>query len=137
MPGELVQIDVKCLEGRKRFQYTAIDVVSKWRYLHAYQKFNQKKSVNFIRKLIPKARKKGILVTRIQTDNGSEFQSVFTEYLKGAGIKHQYTWVRTPNQNGCVERSHRTGDDEFYFQEDTKDMNLDELNLALEERTNY
>lgn len=136
-PGELVQIDVKYLEGKKRFQYTAIDVVSKWRYLYVYRKFNQLNSVNFVQRLVSRARKKGITITRIQTDNGSEFQSVFTKYLASIGIKHQYTWVRTPDQNGCVERSHRTDDDEFYHQEDIRDMNLDELNLALEKWTNY
>lgn len=43
VPGELVQMDVKFVDGRKRFQYTAIDVVSKWRVIKAYNKLNQKK----------------------------------------------------------------------------------------------
>lgn len=136
-PGELIQIDVKYLEGRCRFQYTAIDVVSKWRYLKAYKRFNQENSIDFVKRLTVKAKVKDINITRIQTDNGTEFQTDFVGYLNSVGIKHQYTWVRTPDQNGCVERSHRTDDDEFYHQEETKDMNLEQLNQALEEWTNY
>ena len=37
IPGELVQIDTKFLP-RKKYQYTAIDVVSKWRCLKVYPK---------------------------------------------------------------------------------------------------
>lgn len=137
IPGELVQVDVKYLEGRRRFQYTAIDVVSKWRFAKVYIKFNQENSIDFVNKLIIKARRKGIDIKRIQTDNGSEFQGEFVTHLTTKDIRHQYTWIHTPNQNGCVERSHRTDEEEFYREEDTKDMSLEELNQALDEWINY
>ena len=137
LPGELVQIDVKYLEGRRRFQYTAIDVASKWRYLRAYSKFNQENSIDFVNRLIIKAKEKGIDIKRIQTDNGSEFQNDFVSHLTTSSIKHQYIWIHTPDQNGCVERSHRTDDEEFYREEDTKDMSLGELNRALEQWIQY
>ena len=39
-PGELIEIDVKYVpgrvQGRRYFQYTAIDCASRWRYLNAY-----------------------------------------------------------------------------------------------------
>lgn len=51
LPGELVQIDTKFLP-RKKYQYTAIDVVSKWRYLEVYPKLTQSNSVDFINKFL-------------------------------------------------------------------------------------
>lgn len=135
VPGELVQIDTKYLNGRKRFQYTAIDVVSKYRYLRVYSKQTQENTIDFLTKLISRFQSKGIVIKLIQTDNGHEFQRLVVEFLIKLGIKHQYIWIHTPDQNGVVERSHRTDDEEFYQLTDTQDMTLEELNLALEEWT--
>lgn len=137
VPGELVQVDTKFLYGRKKFQYTAIDVVSKWRYLRAYRDLDAESTVDFFRRLITKARDKRIIIKMIQTDNGHEFQTEPVNYLCQRDINHQYIWIHTPDQNGVVERSHRTDDEEFYQQVDTQDFTLDELNEKLEEWTSY
>lgn len=137
VPGELIQMDTKFLEGRKRYQYTVIDVVSKWRYLRAYTKLNQTNTLDFIDRVREKAKKKGINLKLVQTDNGPENQSDLVSHLNSLGINHQYTWIHTPDQNGCVERSHRTDNEEFYQLTETKDMTLDELNQALEEWIEY
>lgn len=137
VPGELVQIDTKYLDGRKRYQYTAIDVVSKWRYLRAYRNLDGSSTVDFFKRLIVRAKDKGISLKMIQTDNGHEFQSEPVKYLTSRHINHQYIWIHTPDQNGVVERSHRTDDEEFYQQIDTQDLTLDELNEKLEEWTCY
>lgn len=137
MPGELVQIDTKYLDGRRRFQYTAIDVTSKWRFLRAYSKLEQEATIDFLRRLIKRAKEKKILVQRIQTDNGLEFQSQVRKYLKKEKIEHQYIWIHTPDQNGVVERSHRTDDEEFYHLVQTSSLTLDELNAKLEDWTSY
>ena len=135
-PGELIQIDTKHLPKRK-YQYTAIDVTSKWRYLLGYKAFNAGNSIDFVEKLLVKAKKKGLKIKLIQTDNGPEFQSVFTGYLTKLGIKHQYTWIHTPDQNGCVERSHRTDEEEFYQENDIDYTNLDDLNKKLKTWVEY
>nr|GEY72750.1 retrovirus-related Pol polyprotein from transposon TNT 1-94 [Tanacetum cinerariifolium] len=45
----------------------------------------------------------------IRTDNGSEFKNqVLKEYFDSVGISHQVSSVRTPQQNGVVERRNRT-----------------------------
>lgn len=137
VPGELVQIDTKFLEGRRRYQYTAIDVATKWRYLRAYRKIGAASTVDFLENLLTRASEKGINTQRIQTDNGSEFQAGPLKYLKEHNINHQYTWIHTPDQNGCVERSHKTDDDEFYHLVETRDLTLEELNEALEKWTAY
>src|SRR3989344_5569367 len=137
VPGELVQVDTKFLDSRKRYQYTAIDVVCKWRYLRPYTKINGESTVNFLERLLAGAYKKGISLKRIQTDNGLEFQSEPVNYLTSHGIDHQYTWIHTPDQNGCVERSHRTDEEEFYQLLETRDLTLEELNTALEKWIKY
>jgi len=134
VPGELIQMDTKFLPNR-RFQYTAIDVVSKYRYLKAYSKLTQESTVDYLKKLMVKFHGEGIRVQMIQTDNGHEFQSEMVKHLESVNIKHQYIWIHTPDQNGVVERSHRTDDEEFYQQTETRYMSLDELNQALEQWT--
>lgn len=48
-------------------------------------------------------------VKTLRTDNGSEFLSYdFQSLLSTLGIFHQSTCVYTPQQNGIVERKHRT-----------------------------
>nr|GEW15172.1 hypothetical protein [Tanacetum cinerariifolium] len=45
----------------------------------------------------------------IRTDNGIEFKNkVLKEYFDSVGISHQVPSVRTPQQNGVVERRNRT-----------------------------
>ena len=112
-------------------------MVSKWRFARVYTRFNQKNSIDFVNRLIKKVKERGINIKRIQTDNGSEFQSEFVACLTTKNIRHQYIWIHTPDQNGCVERSHRTDEEEFYRQEDTRNMTLEELNQALEEWIAY
>lgn len=130
LSGELVQIDTKFLP-KKKYQYTAIDVVSKWRFLFAYPRLNQENSVDFVNRLLLKAKQKGINIRLIQTDNGHEFQSEFEEYLKSFDIKLQHTWIHTPDQNGVVERSHRTDEEEFYQETEIDYSNLEDINNKL------
>nr|GEZ60147.1 retrovirus-related Pol polyprotein from transposon TNT 1-94 [Tanacetum cinerariifolium] len=45
----------------------------------------------------------------IRTDNGTKFENqVLKEYFNCVGISHQVSFVRTPQQNGEVERRNRT-----------------------------
>jgi hypothetical protein len=53
-------------------------------------------------------------VKQIQTDNGTEFGEPFTWHLADLGISHRKTKIRSPEENGKVERSHRTDEEEFY-----------------------
>nr|GEV55651.1 retrovirus-related Pol polyprotein from transposon TNT 1-94 [Tanacetum cinerariifolium] len=45
----------------------------------------------------------------IRTENGTEYKNqVLKEYFDSVGISHQVSFVRTPQQNGVVERINRT-----------------------------
>lgn len=131
VPGELVQVDVKHLPRRK-YQYTAIDVVSRWRFALGYKAFNMQNSIDFANKLVSEAKTKGIKIKLVQTDNGPEFQSEFKRHLEETmKLSHQYTWIHTPDQNGKVERSHRTDEEEFYQETEIDYTSLEDINIKL------
>ncbi|KAJ9564242.1 hypothetical protein OSB04_000208 [Centaurea solstitialis] len=48
-------------------------------------------------------------VQKVRSDHGTEFKNkVLGGYLESVGIKHTFAAVRTPQQNGVVERRNRT-----------------------------
>lgn len=131
-PGELIEIDVKYVPGRiagqRYFQYTAIDVASRWRHLEVYDEQTNDHSVEFLKEVMRRFPHK---ILAIKTDNGS----IFTNYYLGTNKRSDMT-VKTlhaldqfcaeqniihylidpgkPAQNGTVERSHRSDQESFY-----------------------
>lgn len=130
-PGQRIQIDVKfvpesCIvgdaEGKKFYQYTAIDEYSRFRYLEAFEEHSSYSSAVFLEHVL-KAFK--FPVECVQTDNGQEFTkcletsktptpTMFEECLKKHGIHHKLIKPYTPRHNGKVERSHRKDNENFY-----------------------
>ena len=115
-PGHRVQIDVKFISPlpgsrRKYYQFTAIDDCTRLRVLRIYERLNQQSAIQFLDYVLAKL---PFRVERIQTDNGSEFQSAFHFHVLDRGIGHVYIRPATPRLNGKVERSHRIDAEEFY-----------------------
>ncbi len=116
LPGDRLQVDVKFLDnltssGKKYYQFTAIDDCTRFRVLRIYDHNTVKNATDFInqvRQALPFA------IKQIQTDNGSEFSEAFSWHLEDLGINHRKTKIRSPEENGKVERSHRTDEEEFY-----------------------
>jgi hypothetical protein len=51
----------------------------------------------------------GLRIKKIRSDNGTEFKnSQIEEFLEEEGIKHEFSFPYTPQQNGVVERKNRT-----------------------------
>jgi len=131
-PGELVEIDVKYvpqrIKGKRYYQFTAIDCSSRWRYLQVYDDISTFNALRFLKELIKIA---PFRIRAIKTDNGSCFTNRYTGYLKSSdplnprlhsfdllcqklGIIHYLIDPGKPQQNGKVERSHRTDQEQFY-----------------------
>lgn len=116
LPGDRLQVDVKFLKnlnlaGKKYYQFTAIDDCTRYRVLRIYDHNTVESAMDFIEQVrvaLPFA------IKQIQTDNGSEFSDHFSWHLEDLGITHRKTRVRSPAENGKVERSHRTDEEEFY-----------------------
>jgi transposase InsO family protein len=104
-PGNLVQVDTVHLiqtKVKRIYVYTLIDVYSRWAYAWATEKANARMSVLFLRKA---QRAAPFTLQCIQSDNGPEFSSHFTERIK---ITHRHSRVRQPNDNAHLERFNRT-----------------------------
>ena len=104
-PGDLVMVDTIHLmlnEKRRIYVYTLIDVYSRWTYAWAVDKINTRKSIDFLKRAKEKA---DFSFKCIQSDNGSEFSTHFSERIK---ITHRHSRVRMPNDNSYLERFNRT-----------------------------
>jgi len=131
-PGELIEIDVKFvpgrIEGKRYFQYTAIDTASRWRHLSVYDEQTTDRSIRFLMEVMTLFPHR---ISAVKTDNGP----MFTNYYLGTNKRSDMT-VKTlhaldvfcarnnithylidpgkPAQNGTVERSHREDQEKFY-----------------------
>ncbi len=127
-PGQRVQIDVKYLpplpmKGRpeplKQYLYNAIDDCTRLQVLYVSSELTPKASLRFLH-LVTRAFP--FPIQEVQTDHGTEFTYVFfpnvqkphpfQQALAELGIRHRLIPVGKPQQNGKVERSHRTIDEE-------------------------
>jgi transposase InsO family protein len=133
-PGELVEIDVKYVPGpvvgKQYYQYTAIDVASRWRYLDVYEEQVNGSSIHFLEDVIGRFPH---VIKAVKTDNHSTFTNYYTSMNKRSdmtvktvhafdvfcasrGIVHYLIDPGKPAQNGTVERSHREDQEKFYDQ---------------------
>lgn len=112
-PGDLIQIDTKyvSLNNRRLFQYTAIDVVSRWRYANIYWQLDGDTTKRFLKELNNSS---PVSIRMVQTDNGKEFGKTVTAWLRKRKIKHVFSHKARPVENAYIERSHRTDEEEFY-----------------------
>jgi transposase InsO family protein len=149
-PGELVEIDIKYGVhfgfGRWWYQYTAIDVASRWRYLRAFENRENDYSISFLEELLKRT---ALLfkIEAIKTDNDAVFTNRLTGYSKSTdplhprfhdfdklcqqvGITHYLITPGKPTQNGHVERSHRS-DKQYFYSRLSCPTSLDEYNYQL------
>lgn len=110
-PGLLVEIDAvhEGLPQERVSAYALIDVHSRWAYVEPSMKVNTWSTIQFIRHALEKA---PFAFQTIQTDHGSEFSKQLTKVIEYQGISHRHSRVRTPTDNGHVERFIRTLQDE-------------------------
>ena len=117
-PG-FVHIDIKYLpqmpdETSRRYLFVAIDRATRWVFLHIYGDMTDRSSVDFLRRLKLAS---PIKITKILTDNGSQFtdrfamkdkkpsgQHAFDKLCAGMAIEHRLAPPRHPQTNGMVER---------------------------------
>ena len=87
-PGELIEIDVKHVPGhikkKKYYQYTAIDMATRWRYLKIFDEESSFHSICFLKVVMKKFPYK---IQAIKTDN----HSTFTNYYLGTNKRSDMT----------------------------------------------
>lgn len=110
-PGILVEVDA-VHEGppdNRVSAYALIDVNSRWAYAEPSLRVNTWSTIKFVARARTRA---PFTFQTIQTDHGSEFSKQLTKVAEHAGISHRHSRVRTPTDNGHVERFIRTLQDE-------------------------
>lgn len=115
-PGDMVQMDVKhimLVGGRRFYQFTAIDVLTKYRILRVYPSESSRNGADFLKECL---REFPFSIKAIQTDNGSTFLKEFERSAKELGLPHYFIYPRNPKQNTYVEISHGADKREFYQQ---------------------
>jgi putative transposase len=115
-PGDMVQLDTKHIMlpgGRKYYQFTAIDVLTKQRVLRVYASQSSRNGRKFLEECL---RSFPFQVKAVQTDNGAPFLKEFDKRCKELGLPHYFTYPRSPKQNTYVEISHGADEREFYQQ---------------------
>lgn len=114
--GDLIQMDTKHIMlpgGRKFYQFTAIDVLTKRRVLRVYSSESSRNGAHFLKECLSGF---PFPIKAIQTDNGSTFLKEFDKLCKELGVPHYFIYPRTPKQNTYVEISHQADKREFYQQ---------------------
>nr|GFC29967.1 retrovirus-related Pol polyprotein from transposon TNT 1-94 [Tanacetum cinerariifolium] len=94
--------------NEKRYVLVIVDDYSRYTWVHFLRSKDGTPEVikTFLRRITVLLQS---LVIIIRTDNGTEFKNqVLKEYFDSVGISHQVSSVRTPQQNGVVERKNRT-----------------------------
>lgn len=117
--GDMVQIDTKYIMlpgGRKYYQFTAIDVLSKRRVLRVYVSQSSRNGALFLQECLASF---PFVVKAVQTDNGAPFLKEFEKLCRELGLCHYFIHPKTPKENTYVEISHGADEREFYQQGNT------------------
>ena len=115
-PGDMVQLDTKYIMlvgGRKYYQFTAIDVLSKRKIMRVYKTQSSENGARFLKECLKDF---PFEICSVQTDNGAPFQKYFDASCRDKKLPHYFIYPRTPKQNSYVEISHGADEREFYQQ---------------------
>ena len=124
-PGELVELDIKYVykQGKLEYQRTFLDVYTRMQYVHVSDSKDADTTIEALKEAIDYF---PFDLKAIQTDNGGEFRGRFHNYLQENNFEHYFIPKSSPQWNGCVERAHRSIDEEFYFNVFSPHSNVDE-----------
>jgi putative transposase len=113
-PGELVEIDTVSIfvDGLKRYLLTAIDLPTRFAFAYTYKSSSSANARDFLEKL------KSVTpfrIQRVQTDNGHEFEKLFSQACLRENLVHYYNYPRHPQSNSHLERFNRTVQEQFAY----------------------
>jgi len=106
-PGILVQIDT-IFDGAPKerlYVYTLLDVCSRWSYAYPTERITTHRSLSFVKQA---QNVSPFGFQTLQSDHGAEFSKWFTKRINEHGLAHRHSRIRTPSDNGHLERFNRT-----------------------------
>lgn len=106
-PGDLVGLDTITVQdkGKKKYLVTAIDYFTRIAVCRAYGSPSSANARDLLHRIQIAL---GIPIRAVNTDNGGEFLKHFEKACTQFGIKHFFTYPRTPKMNPLAERFNRT-----------------------------
>jgi len=108
------------------YLYAILDIFSRYKAGVILPALDQRTAIEAINQLKPDL---PFEIDFIQTDNGREFQEAFHGFVTDLKWHHHYLHKSSPNENGAIERSFRTDEDEFFGFRMTRPKNLADLNV--------
>lgn len=134
-PGKELQMDTKYPWGYKEGKviYTIIDDATRWVFVWSYEKANQENTLDFLNKVLIRA---PFTIQKIRADQGKEFiANRVKDFLQEKNIQYRNNTPYCPEENGKIERFHRTLNEKallwgFYPKDSLDDMQY-KLNLFL------
>jgi len=125
-PGKVLQLDACYPFGRSRdlASFDAIDDCSRYIYGRAYECEDDQNAMDFVTRLVENV---PFTIQALKVDNryGRDFKTYVENILH---IKVIYNDPYHPEQNGKIERYHRTLKQEFYFRYISFNDNFDTIN---------
>lgn len=115
-PGGMVRVDAKYLPlpgGKRRHQFTAIDVLAKQRALELCPTQSSRNGRLFLETCLQEF---PFTVQAAQSDDGASFQKEFAARCGELTLPRYFAYPRSPQQNSYVEISHGADEREFYRQ---------------------
>jgi transposase InsO family protein len=115
--------------GQSKVTYTAIDDATRIVYAYTYDKANAINTLNFLQRLITHTQ---FTILKIRTDQGKEFKNLLViKYLKDNNIEYRANTPYSPEENGKIERFHRTLNEKCLRFGFYPSQTLDEFNYRL------
>ena len=108
LEGQEIQMDTTYPYGygQDKVIYTAIDDATRLVYAYTYTKANAEHTVDFLQKL---REHMPFTIIKIRTDQGKEFLNLkVKDYLNTHNIQYRANTPYSPEENGKIERFHRT-----------------------------
>jgi transposase InsO family protein len=113
-PGALVQVDTKQVGADPRkvvYEFGAVDYFTRKRVVGLAPQLTSAQGAAFLRRVVAEF---PFPVEAIQSDGGGEFLKDFGAKVEELKLTHYFNRPNYPQGNGCIERSFRTDEEEFY-----------------------
>ena len=133
-PGQEIQIDGSYPFGRERkvVSFDSIDDCSRWNYSRFYDRETVENAIDFVKHLIIST---PFTIERIRVDN--RYGRKFKDFCESIGIEVVENDTYSPEQNGKVERFHKTLKKDFFFKECSFQDSLETLSYKYQGWQDY